>query len=50
MGDDKAIVDKYQQYMHGSVGTNTVRVESKATNTDLTLTDSSLPWQQLFSI
>ena len=52
MGDDQALVEKHQQYMRKGVGTNTIRVESKATNTDLTLTDSFLPWQQLhiFSI
>ena len=45
MGDDQSFVEKHQQYMCKGVGTNTIRVESKATNTDLTLT-----WQQVFSI
>ena len=50
MGDVQALVKIHQQCMHKGVGTNTIKVESKATHTDLNLTDSPLQWQQVFSI
>ena len=50
VGDDQALVEIHQQCKHKGVATNTIKVEIKATNTDLTLTISPLQWQQLFSI